>query len=365
MKGISLIVPISGRVNYLIELLESYICLTKPNVPYELIIVDNSTDPCESILIEKYTRMYQVRYSKSENGVVQARNKGAECASFDFLLFIDSDCTLEQHILVEYVRLIAHNNTSCAAGCTVFKGKESRWWKLLKQSYYLLPFKWCEFDKELLWAPTSNFLISKDVFLDVGCFQSILYPKEASEDVDLGIRVNGAGYKIVSCPQAIVYHTTETWNKLSAIIERFFRFGRGETELIIKHERYDLGLPSIGYTVLTLLGVSLFAFLINLHMLLISFPLFLFLSYVCYLIFRFFSKEARQTKLKYVLFLDFIELIYDSGKTYQALIKRKPSPCKFFSFTNKSYISQWNRNRILFQCYLLSLIVILVVLCLE
>jgi len=359
MKGISIIVPISGRTFYLKQLLESFQLSLKPGIPTELLIIDNSNNEQHSILIKELTQQFNVKYYHTERGVVRARNHGASHANYDYLLFVDSDCTLDRNILVEYEKSIDAEKIDCSAGKTIFKGQESIWWRLLKDSHYLFPFKWCEWNIRLLWAPMSNFLVKKDIFHLVGGFNSVLSPQEASEDVDFGIRLSNSGYTITKTPRCIVYHTTETWNKLSSIVERFFRFGRGEARLIQLHKKYRLGLPSLANFVLIALILLLLSVLIGFKTLTEAIVLSIPIALVINMTVTWIQKPKISRSLPGFFFLKLIEFLYDSGKSFQALKEGKFLTFKFFAFSNESYVSQWQDNIILFYTYLLTLIILI------
>ena len=357
MIGISIVVPISGRTFYLKQLLESFQLSIKPDIPTELLIIDNSRNEQHSILIKELTRQFNVEYHLTERGVVRARNHGATQAKYDYLLFIDSDCTLDRNILVEYEKSIGTEKINCSAGKTIFSGQESIWWRLLKDSHYLFPFKWCEWNIRLLWAPMSNFLVKKDIFYSVGGFNSVLSPREASEDVDFGIRLSNSGYTISRSPGCIVYHTTDTWNRLSSIVERFFRFGRGEARLIQLHKKYRLGLPSLAKFVSVALILLLVSVLMGFKTLSKALVLSIPIALITNMTVAWIQKPKILRSLPRFFFMKLIEFLYDSGKSFQALKEGKFLTFKFFAFSNESYVSQWEDNIILFYTYLLTIII--------
>ncbi len=55
------------------------------------------------------------------------------------------------------------------------------------------------------------------------------------EDTELGVRINEAGYKIKMNPNAIVFHTRETWSRLGALFKKAFRWGRADFHILKKH----------------------------------------------------------------------------------------------------------------------------------
>lgn len=89
----SIIVPVFNRPDEVNELLES---LTKQTFrDFEVLIVeDGSTQPCEEVC-NRYTDVLDIQYhTKSNSGPGQTRNYGAERASGEYLIVLDSDCVL-------------------------------------------------------------------------------------------------------------------------------------------------------------------------------------------------------------------------------------------------------------------------------
>ena len=71
--------------------------------------------------------------------------------------------------------------------------------------------------------------VLRDAFLKVGGFSGL----KVSEDIDLSIRLDNAGYRTVLIPEAIVYH------KRRSTFYKFYKqtnsFGRGRVDLAIRH----------------------------------------------------------------------------------------------------------------------------------
>ena len=94
----SIIVPVFNRPDEVNELLES---LTHQTVKdFEVVIVeDGSQTPCKDVC-EQYKDMMDIHYYDKENsGPGQSRNYGAERASGEYLLILDSDVVLPENYL--------------------------------------------------------------------------------------------------------------------------------------------------------------------------------------------------------------------------------------------------------------------------
>ncbi|MEY3920611.1 MAG: hypothetical protein RL634_372 [Bacteroidota bacterium] len=59
-------------------------------------------------------------------------------------------------------------------------------------------------EKEIFWASGAAMIIRKKLFFDVGGFDPFFFAHQ--EEIDLCWRLQLAGYKIMSCPNSVVYH---------------------------------------------------------------------------------------------------------------------------------------------------------------
>ncbi len=363
--GLSIIVPIFEREEFCRNLLESYSSVNIPSIPFELLLVDNSTNPISSEKLRLLATLYGVEYLHSERGVVRARNEGARNAKYKYLLFVDSDCILDENVLIEYERLFLEHNPACAAGKTEFYGHESIWWKGIKDMVYFFPFRWCEWeDLELTWAPSCNLMIRADVFKDIGGFQVVFFPKEASEDVDICQRIINAGHKITKCPRGIVYHTTETWNNLSAIVTRFFCFGIGQAEMILKHKEHINALPSITnmFWILTLCALVFACFgfwsavMVTVFLILVTPFSFLLVQYL----------RLHKSNSFWSLIMHYIvEFLYDSGKLFHSIRKGRFFIFRNFVYSDEMAMGLWKKNVDEYISYIISITLLIFVLCLR
>ena len=100
MIRISIIVPVYNVEKYLENCLESLVNQTYNN--YEIIIVDDGSTDGSDKIIKKYKTKYSnliKSYKKENGGLSSARNYGINKSNGDYLLFVDSDDSLELNAL--------------------------------------------------------------------------------------------------------------------------------------------------------------------------------------------------------------------------------------------------------------------------
>ncbi|MBE5758076.1 MAG: glycosyltransferase [Clostridiales bacterium] len=98
MKKISVIIPVYKVEKYLSNCLNSVIKQTYKNL--EIIVVDDgSPDQCPQICDEYAERDSRIKVIHKKNGgLSSARNAGIDVATGDYLMFVDSDDTLNEHM---------------------------------------------------------------------------------------------------------------------------------------------------------------------------------------------------------------------------------------------------------------------------
>jgi GT2 family glycosyltransferase len=165
--------------------------------PDELIIVhDGSLDVANLPVGPPGCRVVQL---EAPPGISAARNAGAYAAEGEILVFLDGDATVRP-AWAQALRSAFADGASVAGG-----GIESSAPRSLSGSY--VP-RWSQHDQEgrngfLPFVSGTHLAIRRDVFLRLGGFDE---QTPLSEDVDLSLRAQLAGYPIVFVPEAELVH---------------------------------------------------------------------------------------------------------------------------------------------------------------
>lgn len=121
MHKISVIVPVYNVEQYLRKCIESILSQTYSNI--EIILVnDGSTDKSLQICKEYAIKDKRiVIYDKRNNtGLSDARNKGIDIATGDYLVFVDSDDWINKN-MIEVLYYEAFNNNACITQCNFIR----------------------------------------------------------------------------------------------------------------------------------------------------------------------------------------------------------------------------------------------------
>ena len=264
----TVVIPTKGRVNLLEHL---FISLNKArkhsNTKIESIIIDDSPRN-EQKKIEKLCEIYKVKLILGSSNVREKRNIGIAKAKGNIIFFVDSDCEVSPNIFLEHLKMYENPETAGVLGVTKFIGEKTKMWKIIERTKFLDAFNFAEKYHNRLdsapWGTCTNLSVKKEILEEVQGFDTSFPFKLGGDDMDLGIRINKAGYKIKMNPEAVVFHTRETWSSFSAIIKRVFRWGRMDYHVLYKKHHGDLYVtfpkPIIIFLFYVIFGLIIFAF---------------------------------------------------------------------------------------------------------
>lgn len=244
----SIVIPTWNRSELVEELLKS---LYDERNRYksgktEVLIVDSSVGSEKNSIITACDK-YDAVYIEGDDSVRKKRNKGIKLSKFDYILFLDSDVTVEKGLLDEYVE--AYKNPykvklGGALGYTEFVGKKTFWWKMLERTSLVNSFSFARDYPFHSWTIGNNVSFKKSVLEEIGMFEENFPFKLGGDDLDMTYRVTKAGYMIGSAPNAVTYHSRKTWNNYKAVHDRAKRWGTMESLIVSRHpELYKKVIP--------------------------------------------------------------------------------------------------------------------------
>lgn len=115
--GISVIVCTYNRYSDLNKFIQSYLAQQKITIPHELIVVDNNSSDRTSELALWNPSEIEFKYAFEPNqGLSSARNKGAEVATYSWLMYCDDDSFLPDDFLLNLVDTISNNDVDLYGG---------------------------------------------------------------------------------------------------------------------------------------------------------------------------------------------------------------------------------------------------------
>lgn len=233
--GISIVIATKGRTKLLGELLES-IWISRNHYPgaSEVLVVDDSS-PRDVEIIKGYCDTYHCQLITFGPSVSGKRNLGAKKASYELLLFLDSDCLATPHLLEEHARRYTDVMIGGVAGPLEFVGDDTWFWRAVEKSPYVICFGFANWLDTVPWTPSANFSVRKQLFQSLNGFDEGFPNKPGGEDVDLGLRITEQGFCIVCAKEALVYHSKSTWAPVRDMFRRLWHYGSADCYLLERH----------------------------------------------------------------------------------------------------------------------------------
>jgi glycosyltransferase involved in cell wall biosynthesis len=254
---LSVIVPVRNDPRGLRECLSAVRSSHLPAESFEIIVADDASEVAEVREVAEELGDALVQIPHGPKGPAHARNRGAQRARGEILVFVDSDVRIHPGTLAGFrdalgsfpdvAAVFGSYDTSPEA-----PGLVSQFRNL--QHHYVHTTNAGE--AETFWAGCGA--IRKSVFLQVGGFDDLRYRRPKIEDIELGHRIRDAGWKILLQPELLATHL-KRWTLMGGILSDVRDRGAPWTELMIQ----DWGKRKRSRAVLNLEGKErLAAFLV-------------------------------------------------------------------------------------------------------
>lgn len=232
---LSIIIPIYNRPEELDELFESLERQTMHD--YEVIVVEDGSLRPSAHVVERYRNVLpSVQYLTIPNsGPSTARNVGAERASGEYLLILDSDVVLPEGFLLRVQESVLRYQPDAWGGPDAASPTFSPMQRAI--SYAMTSLLTTGGIRggsagamEQFKPRTFNMGCRRSLFLELGGFDATM---RYGEDIDFSLRLIASGAKVCLFVEAYVYH------KRRANLEQFFRqvyhSGQARVELERRH----------------------------------------------------------------------------------------------------------------------------------
>ncbi len=326
--GISAVIPNYNSSRHLAHLLETFQKYGTAVDHLELLIVDHSS-PEETKATQFLCEKYGARYLRCDGNLAEKRNFGIEHASYEVVFFTDSDCLLTPTTLSEHMQLhYTDNGIGAMCGVVEFVGETNWMWSVVERTGFLGAFSFAKKMPYAPWAGTGNLSVKRQVLQEIngfdGAFLRSVGHALGGEDVDLGLRINKAGYKIACNPNATIYHSKETWSTFRRMLRRGFSYGRSHYHMLVKHaDQVGFEYPRLAAIFFLVALFTVIRAIITPHWFrLIEFPVF-FLSVLAAQAVMVLLLSKRNLKTIFTeISAHVLDLVFEWGIIYESIRKR-------------------------------------------
>lgn len=233
----SVIVPAFNAEITLPTCLEALGQQSVPKKDYEVIVVDDGSADDTS----KIARQFNVKCIYQTNrGPAAARNKGANEAEGDIILFADADCVADRRWLHQMV--LPFEDLEVVGVKGAYKTRQHQLTARFAQAEFEDRYDFLKRHASIDMVDTYSAAFRKRIFKEMGGFDES-FPVANNEDTDFSYRLVAAGHKLVFNPRAFVYHThPDTFVKYLKL-----KFGRGYWRMVV-YRRYPDKAVKDSYT---------------------------------------------------------------------------------------------------------------------
>lgn len=239
---VSVIVPAWNEAVGILGTVKTILASTYQNL--EIVVInDGSTDSSDELMqqfLKKYktdqshvTNKKEIIYKYKENGGKgRALNQGVILSTGDIIISIDADCVLLPETVENFVKYFEDPNVMAAVG-NVKIGNRHHLLGTLQYLEFLFSFYFKKADSlfntiYIIGGAAGAF--RREVFTEIGLYSH----NNITEDIDLSVRIQSAGMKIVYAADAVVY--TEGASSLDGLSKQRLRWKRGRFQTFSEHQ---------------------------------------------------------------------------------------------------------------------------------
>ena len=224
MVGFSIVIPTYNRPERLKFCLDSLTNLKYPKANYEVIVSDDGSEIDLTLLIKQFESQISIKYLKSKNaGPASARNRGADLATHEYLVFLDDDCQMSPSFLTIVSKQLEITPNVMIGGHSINSLANI----YSKASQALIDYLYSYFNRDnqnAQFITSGNMVVSNSQFQKIGGFDTN-FPLAAAEDREFCDRWIFEENTILFLKEAIVYHFHEL--TFPEFWRQHFRYGKG------------------------------------------------------------------------------------------------------------------------------------------
>ncbi len=222
---VSVIIPTRGRPMALAECFRALAAQTYPRARFEVLVVDDGSDPADAAAIEALAAAWGARALRQPaSGPAEARNRGAAQALGAYLAFTDDDCCPAPEWLAALVATLAAH-PGAAVGGPIINARQRNPYAAASQALVTYIYTYYNRDPQhAVFLTSNNLAFPAEGFNALGGFDCTMH-LAAAEDRDLCDRWTLNQRPMIYVPAAVVAHAPQV--NARRFVAQHFRYGRG------------------------------------------------------------------------------------------------------------------------------------------
>ena len=218
----SIIIPTYSRPEQLTGCLEAIANLDYPRERLEVIVVDDGSVSPPYAVVALFSARVAVKFLRQHHaGPAAARNKGATCASGEFLVFTDDDCQPDPHWLTAFAEGFMATPEHLIGGRTL-NALPGNFYSAASHAIIEVVYEHFNASSDALFFASNNFAVAAEIFRRLGGFDEDFITSEDREFCD---RWTHRGYLMTYAREALVRHAHSL--TLGTLWRQHFGYGRG------------------------------------------------------------------------------------------------------------------------------------------
>ncbi len=247
-----------NRKHDLLECIESVLEMTYTN--FDIVVVDNNShDGSADAVAERFPDITLIRNDKNY-GAIEGKNIGLEKAvamGAEFVFALDNDLIADSACLSELVQVFKDEPKAGIVAAKIYDldqpdiilaaGTKIDYTQNIVRQYGKGEKDVGQYEKitEVHAVGAGHMLVKRDVFLRVG-FLDTLFLGYGYEDVDFGVQAWQAGFRVLYCPKAKVWHRPHSGIGTYSFRKKYLE-ARNAVYFMKKHAKWHQWLKYLFY----------------------------------------------------------------------------------------------------------------------
>ncbi len=237
---ISIVISTYNRLEYLKDLLESWLLVEQPKGGYEIILADDGSKQSPESIVSPYLDRLPIRFIRlPHRGLSATRQHAMDIAQGQYVLFTDDDCRPSPGLLRHYEQALEVSPNHAMGGPVVNLLTDNIYSETTQAIMTYITDTWNSSGKGASFFTASNLLFPREKLMEIGGFDPTW--QGTGEDRDLCRSWCEHGLPMSVMPLAVVGHAHRL--DFRSFLRQHFNYGRGRWFCEKRRTKQNAGPP--------------------------------------------------------------------------------------------------------------------------